>query len=115
MIEQSVVEKWQDILDMITDILAVPSGLIMRLHANEIEVFAKSRNIENPYEVNEKASLGLGLYCETVIGTDQRLLVPDALDDKIWCDNPDVELDMIHYLGLPLKWPNGDFLVRFAC
>lgn len=108
LIEQSVVEKWQDILDMITDILAVPSGLIMRLHADEIEVFAKSRNIENPYEVNEKASLGLGLYCETVIGTDQRLLVPHALEDKIWCDNPDVELDMIHYLGLPLKWPNGD-------
>ncbi|MBI9011739.1 MAG: GAF domain-containing sensor histidine kinase [Clostridiales bacterium] len=108
LIEQSVVEKWQDILDMITEVLAVPAGLIMRLHAKEIEVFAKSRNLENPYKTNERASLGLGLYCETVIGTSKRLVVPDALEDNIWRDNPDVELDMIHYLGLPLKWPNGE-------
>lgn len=108
LIKESVVEKWQKILDLTIKLFNVPSALIMQLHESEIEVFLRSSNAENPYETNEKAPLGMGLYCETVIGTDKMLMVPDSLVDPIWMNNPDVELDMIHYLGLPLKWPNGD-------
>ena len=41
-----------------------------------------------------------GLYCETCIRTDRMLLVPDALADGGWKDNPDVKLDMIWYMGM---------------
>jgi GAF domain-containing protein len=44
----------------------------------------------------------------TVMRTRQRLLVPDAVDDEEWRSNPDIELGMISYLGLPISWPNGD-------
>jgi hypothetical protein len=44
----------------------------------------------------------------SVINTRQKLLVPDALADEDWKNNPDVKLNMISYLGFPIKLPDGD-------
>lgn len=100
--------RWQALLDVLTEIVEVPSGLIMQLHPDSIEVFAKSQQPENPYEVGEKAELRHGLYCENVIGKQAPLLVPDARKDPLWDDNPDVDLNMISYMGLPIIWPDGE-------
>ena len=54
------------------------------------------------------AALGSGLYCETVIGTDTQFTIENALEDELWHDNPEIPLNMISYLGVPLKWPNGE-------
>ena len=48
-----------------------------------------------------------GLYCERVISSRGKLLVPDALADPEWKNNPDVKLNMISYLGFPLLFPDG--------
>jgi len=34
------------------------------------------------------------------------LQVPNALQDEQWKDNPDVAINMIFYLGIPLVWPD---------
>lgn len=81
----------------------------MRLHEKEIEVFLSSRSPGNPYRQGAADHLLEGFYCETVIGTDSKLTVNNALDTSEWKDNPDVKLDMISYLGHPLKWPGGEF------
>lgn len=88
-------------------ILNVPSGLIMKVHPSEIEVFISSYTEGNPYNVGEKASLKTGLYCETVMASKKPLLVPNALKDPAWAKNPDIKLNMIYYLGFPILWPNG--------
>ncbi len=108
-IVRDVMEKWQNIIDLIAKILNIPSGLIMEITEDSMRVAVKSSNKENPYEVGGSDSLGNGLYCETVIGTDAELLIDNALKSDEWNDNPDVELDMISYYGLPLKWPDKDF------
>jgi len=51
--------------------------------------------------------LGSGLYCETVVTNNRELLVPNALLDEAWRNNPDVRLNMISYLGYPIRWPDG--------
>ena len=38
---------------------------------------------------------------KTVIKTKDKLLVPDALADVDWKNNPDVKLNMVSYLGFP--------------
>ncbi|MFW6232019.1 MAG: GAF domain-containing protein, partial [Spirochaetota bacterium] len=86
----------------------------MRLLEREIEVFASSATEGNPYEPGEKAELGLGLYCETVVGRRAELLVPHALADPDWRSNPDVELDMYSYLGVPIRWPDGEVFGTFC-
>ena len=105
----SVIQKWQFLIDTLAKIIHVPSGLIMRLNENTIEVFLSSRTTGNPYKVGEKAELIHGLYCETVIGTQKLLVVPDATKSKIWGkNNPDVDINMISYLGVPINWPDGE-------
>lgn len=104
----SVIDKWQSLIDTVAKVVDVPSGLIMRLNEHTIEVFLKSQTEGNPYHAGEKADLVYGLYCETVIGTQDELIVPDATKSTIWSkNNPDVDINMISYLGYPINWPDG--------
>ena len=108
-ISLTVMRKWQSLLDTIAKIVNVPSALIMRLNEDSIEVFLKSRTEGNPYEKGEEAKLIYGLYCETVIGTQEKLMVPDATKSEVWSkNNPDVDINMISYLGFPINWPDGE-------
>ena len=108
-IAQGVIDKWQSLIDTVAKIADVPSGSIMRLNEKTIEVFLTSETEGNPYKVGEQANLIYGLYCETVIGTQKKLLVPDATKNKSWKENnPDVDIDMISYLGFPINWPDGE-------
>jgi GAF domain-containing protein len=101
-------EKWQGIADIAADVIGVPAGLIMRVHSESIEVFISSRTEGTPYEAGDSESLNSGLYCETVMSTRSMLLVPNALEDADWENNPDVDLGMISYLGMPLHWPDEE-------
>ena len=102
-----LVQKWQDIVDIIAEIIHVPSALVMKVEPPNIKVFVSSVSNGNPYERDELAPLNTGLYCETVMKTRQSLLVPDALRDEEWKSNPDIKLGMISYLGFPVTWPDG--------
>lgn len=106
-IAQEICQKWQQSIDVMAKVFDVPAALIMRVDQKDIEVFLSSRSVSNPYAQGEKASLNTGLYCETVMRTEEQLLVPNALDDPDWDHNPDIELNMISYLGAPLRWPDG--------
>ena len=103
-----ITEKWQEIIDLLAEVLRVPSALIMKVEPPNIRVFVRSESKGNPYERDERASLNTGLYCETVMKTRQLLLVPDALADQEWNANPDIKLGMISYMGVPVAWPNGE-------
>lgn len=106
-IPEEIVEKWQKLVNIMAEVIDVPAGLIMRVKSPYIEVFSSSESEKNPYEVGETEHLA-GLYCEKVIESKDELLVSDARKDERWKDNPDVELGMVSYLGLPLEWPDGD-------
>ncbi|WP_373997012.1 ATP-binding protein [Duganella vulcania] len=100
--------KWQQTTNVMADVFDVPAGLIMRVRPQQIEVLVSSHTPGNPYEAYEKANLNTGLYCETVMATRSLLHVPDALEDEHWKNNPDVALNMISYLGVPLLWPDDE-------
>ena len=107
-VPEEVLKNWQITVDMMAEVAAIPVALIMRVHSHNIEVFISSKSEGNVYHQGEKASLNLGFYCETVMDTRQKLLIPNALKDPAWKNNPDVELGMISYCGLPLSWPTGE-------
>jgi len=106
-VPSETVHKWQEIVNIIAEIIHVPSALVMKVEPPNIKVFVSSESNGNPYERNELAPLNTGLYCETVMKTRQSLLVPDALRDVDWKSNPDIKLGMISYLGFPVSWPDG--------
>ncbi|MBN2246326.1 MAG: diguanylate cyclase [Candidatus Aminicenantes bacterium] len=107
-IPEEKLKLWQDLVDLMASTLKVPAGLIMRINNKDIEVFMASRNQENPYHPGDKeVLLDSGLYCERVLRNRKLLIVPDALEDKEWKNNPDVKLGMIFYAGYPIKTPDG--------
>jgi C4-dicarboxylate-specific signal transduction histidine kinase len=107
-IPQTVTDKWQEITNLVAELVQVPAALVTRIEPPEISVFVASKSRGNPYQPRARGRLNTGLYCETVMRTRQFLLVPDARDDDQWRSNPDVKLGMISYLGFPISWPNGD-------
>jgi hypothetical protein len=106
-IPEDIVKGWQEIINILAQIAGVPVALIMRLQGPDIEVFVSSESEGNPYHPGDKEYFwGSGLYCETVIKTTGKLLVPNALVDNKWKSNPDIKLNMVSYLGFPILLPN---------
>ncbi|MEA5509608.1 sensor domain-containing diguanylate cyclase [Crocosphaera sp. UHCC 0190] len=107
-IDKQCIEKWQNIVNIMAELINVPAGLIMRINGSDIEVLVSSETEYNPYHVGDKEHLTCsGLYCETVIKTKNKLLIPDAKQDEKWQNNPDIKLGMVSYLGYPLILPDG--------
>lgn len=115
MIEQKVLLQvpdrlladWQEMVNLLAEIIHVPAALIMRVREPYIEVCVASKTGDNPYQPGAKEVLAdSGLYCETVLKTRNKLLVPDALADVDWANNPDIKLNMISYLGFPILLPD---------
>ena len=107
-ISDITIRKWQDIIDLISLSVNVPSVLIMSFDEKQINVFLKSNSKDNPYKEGEKADLLSTLYSETVALNNACLLVPNALTDPLWGGNHDIKLNMISYLGFPILWPDGE-------
>jgi diguanylate cyclase (GGDEF)-like protein/PAS domain S-box-containing protein len=110
----SILDTWQSTVNLIAEIMDVPAALVMRVHSWEIEVFVTSHSRGNVYKAGERAHLDTGLYCETVMDTQQSLCIPNALENSRWDKNPDIELGMISYYGLPLIWPSGEMFGTFC-
>jgi PAS domain S-box-containing protein len=103
-VPSEIIRKWQEIVNLLAEIMHVPSASIMRVDPPHIKVFVSSTSKGNPCE---PGALDTGPYCETVMKTGQPLLIPDALENEAWKANPHVRLGMISYLGVPIGWPNG--------
>src|SRR5712672_2251542 len=81
-VPSEIIRKWQEIVNLLAEIMHVPSASIMRVDPPHIKVFVSSTSEGNP--------------CE-----------PGALENEAWKTNPHVRLGMISYLGVPIGWPNG--------
>src|SRR5882757_142612 len=103
-VPSEIIRKWQEFVNLLAEIMHVPSASIMRADPPHIKVFVSNTSKENPCE---PGTLDTGPYCETVMKTGQPLLVPDALENEAWKANPHVKLGMISYLGVPIGWPDG--------
>ncbi len=104
-----LLKQWQTMLDLLAEYMSVPVALIMRLDHDKITVCVKNNAVSNPYQPGETQVIQeSGLYCEEVVRSNAPLFVENAIADPVWQHNPDIEKDMINYLGLPLHWPNGD-------
>lgn len=110
-IPQQLMREWQAIVDLIVRLTAVKVGLVMQVVSSDIAVLIASKTPNNPYQVGEREHLeDSGLYCETVIKMRAPLQVPNALEDPLWEQNPDLKHGLVAYLGFPICFPDGRIL-----
>lgn len=103
-----MLEKWQGIMNLTARTIGVPSALIVQIDEPQIEIVASNVSEDNPYNKGGRYDLDTGLYCETVMAERKPLLIPDAREDPLWTNSPELEQGMVCYLGLPLLWPDGE-------
>ncbi len=107
-VPEEIIQKWQRLVNIMAKLISVPAGLIMMIKGPDIEVFVSSQSKGNPYHRGDREHLiDSGLYCETVVKSKKKLLVPNALTDNDWKNNPEIKLNMISYLGFPIMMPSG--------
>lgn len=105
-IPEDILKKWQNIVDIMMDILAVPSAIITRVHPPEIEIIRSAKSLENPYKAGDKVLMAKH-YCESVVTNNQKLQVSFAPEDPSWKNAPEIDYGMVAYLGYPVCWSSG--------
>ena len=109
-IPSDVLGKWQRIVDLLANIMRVPSAVVTRMeppHYTHYRTVVSSNSNGNPFPIDELFSMDIGTFCETVIKNREPLLVANALDDDQWKSAPEIGVGMVSYLGYPVLWPDG--------
>jgi signal transduction histidine kinase len=106
-LNDSQLAQWQLLVNNMASIMNVPSALIMKLDKPFMKVLIASESKDNPAKVGAQADWAK-IYCGESIRTQKPLLVPNALKEARWADNPLIELGLISYLGHPLFLPDGE-------
>lgn len=101
-------EKWQSFINHVAAALHQPHALITRLDQDTLYVFLHNDTPDTTFIDHDKFPLGLGVYCETTMTRNAVNFVPDALQDANWQDNPSVAFSLISYIGVPIRWPDGE-------
>ncbi len=110
----SIQEKWQRIVDLAARIMSVPTGLITRISRENLEIFIASNTEGNSYKKHDKDTLGVGMFCKTVAGRRQKVLVQDTAESDYWKNNPHADPGMKSYLGVPIQWEDGELFGTFC-
>jgi c-di-GMP phosphodiesterase len=100
--------SWQNVVNLMARILDVPSVLITHFSESNLDVVAASKSPGNPFHINDKADLGTGLFCETVVGRKTTLAISDTSKSPYWHNNPFASTGMCSYFGTPIEWEDGD-------
>ncbi|MCB2215679.1 MAG: GAF domain-containing protein [Desulfobulbaceae bacterium] len=98
--------QWQIMVDLLCRLASVKSAAITRLNLPEIEAFLVSSNPGNPFYEGLTVELA-NHYCEAVINEKKPLMVSNAVESKRWSQAPEIEHDLISYMGYPLRLPSG--------
>ncbi len=113
-IPAQVIEKWQRIVDLVASIMRVPTGLITRLTEETLEIVVASTTEGNPYKRADHDRLGIGMFCETVVGRRREMRVDDVSAEEYWERNPHAGLGMKAYMGVPIEWEDGELFGTFC-
>lgn len=105
-ISETVVDQWQQLLDLLIDFSEAKDALINKYQAPYLRVKKGSSNRENDFSEGDKFKLQ-GLYCEDVIKQKSNLEINNAAKIKKWQNSIYMENGLIAYLGYPILWPTG--------
>jgi two-component sensor histidine kinase len=101
-------QKWQRLVNHVTMALHQPHSLITRLDRDTLYVLLHNESHDTTLIKYDKFPLGLGVYCETTMTGNSVNFVPDSLANEAWKNNPSVEFSLISYIGVPIRWPDGE-------
>lgn len=106
-VPETFVDKWQRFVDIISEMLSIPSVMINRLDPPELEIFRSCSNPNNPFPAGTRMPMA-GIYCESAAIKRKKVKVVDARIDPQWANSPTAKAGIFAYLGYPVFWPDGE-------
>ncbi|GAA3927944.1 sensor domain-containing diguanylate cyclase [Litoribacillus peritrichatus] len=104
---QTMLKHWQEVVDVMAEVCRAPAGFIVQYTDKGFMAIVASSNVQNPYQAGMVIEEDVNIFCRKVIHSNRSLYVPDASQDPVWADNPEVLDGFVSYLGYPIFWPNG--------
>ena len=101
-----VIEKWQDITDVLAETIDVPAVLIRKVDDESLVVVISSHSEGNPYQPGNRGLI-TELYCNGVIKTQNSVMVTDGRACQKSLQNSDLNKGMAAYLGFSLKFSDN--------
>ncbi len=103
-----VLDRWQGLLDTLTEIIGVADARIVRIDGTDLEILVTARTPRNPYDRGERIPFAdSGLYCEHVLRSRACLWVRDSSTEPQSHASADAGHGMVSYLGYPIAQADG--------
>ncbi|OIQ26324.1 sensor domain-containing diguanylate cyclase [uncultured Vibrio sp.] len=101
-------DKWQQSVDLMSELYGSVNGSIVQFQQNQFTVIATSSNKDNFLEKEDNWPSDIKSFCREIVESNRPLYVPNAVIDSNWNDAPPVEKGPVRsYCGLPIHWPDG--------
>lgn len=103
-------KKWQKTVNIMAEVFQAPGGFIVQYTDKGYQIVVSSESKLNPYPAGgEPIPKETNIFCRKVVAEGQTLYVKNATELEEWDDNPEVIDDGFNsYLGMPLRWPDGN-------
>lgn len=106
-IPENIIQRWQEIVDTLSDLLSVPSAMINRLDPPELEVFQTNISADNPMAPGVRMPISEA-YCRRTIEKQEHIVFKDARTDPVMAESMAVKDGYFAYMGFPIYWPGGE-------
>lgn len=103
-LRNEIISNWQNIADLLAELLQVTTALITNINDKQFEVIISSQSNGNPISAGDKFELK-ELFCEQVIKNQHKLNISNALNID-WAKKTATKLGLISYLGFPIYYPD---------
>ena len=103
-----IVRSWQQPVDLLAELLDVPSVIVTRIHRGSARVLVSSDSRGNPFPVGERSSGVTPRGKRAIRTTPPASWEPDAPSGPVWQRiQAQHNAGMQGYLGMMLRWPDG--------
>lgn len=106
-LNKSTLQKWQQMLNHITDTCQVSVCTIMVATEHKLIEFMKSTVPIHPTRLYQDNRLKQGNFCETVIATKKELYISNVNEDPVFQEHKDTIINVVSYVGYPLQFRDG--------
>jgi len=74
-LSEDTLNKWQNIVDIIAELIGIPAALIMRLSKSDIEILISSQGDGNPYHPEDHPSMSRELLYTALTRHKNRIVI----------------------------------------
>ncbi|HUK92063.1 MAG TPA: PAS domain S-box protein [Blastocatellia bacterium] len=103
-----VVRKWQDAVNLLSEILQSPTVLVVRTAPPHFRLIASSDSPSNPYKAGDLAGDEVARCCESVLAASGKVAGSNPQANSPLNQHSHTKGAAASCLGLPMQWPDGD-------